>query len=855
MRPISLYLRNFKSYGEETPVLNFDAFDAVLLTGENGNGKSSLADAISWCIWGYCKGMDGRKGGMDDLVRTGADEMEVSFVFEEDGNIYKIIRKRDKRRGQSVLDFQIQRGGQFMPISGDRMDETQDKILKTIKLDYDTYLCTGYLSQGKADLFATKKPNERKEILGEILNLQAYEKLQRRAADKKNELQSRLDLIERELERLNQEIGDKEAVQKELSDTQGRLIQLQAEEAGSRDEINRLLKQREEKQALQNKIDDYRKDIEREQKEIASLEEDAKGLRERILGYQEILKREEEIGRSYEELKKLEQEEKLLREQYEEHNLYLRRIEQLKAEMKDRDRQLGYEMALIKKELDQAAAKAEDLPDLLAQVQKVGEQLSALTELEGQLTDLERQLELLSGETVRLSAHKAALENQLQDLRKRYSTLKEAQMDCPVCKRPLEEHQKEELLKEFNIKGQEMKSELQRIQEELDQLNRKHKDLQSRIQAIRKQLKERGSLEGRAALLDKQLKEGQEAAVRLKDLEAQLQAKKELLEKGEHTRDLSENLKKTEDEMKKLGYRPERHQEVKKRIQSLEEAAEKWQELQSARVKMASEGESLDRITKLMEDRKAHIEGLSRLIGDLERAVHDLPQIIEELKLAEGRHQKLQDSIRTLEARRGALEERRKKIEDTEIRIRERKEEQKEIQDRLEGYRILAEVYGKRGIQAAIIENAIPELQDETNRILAKITDGQFTVEFLTQRENKEGNVIETLDIKISDGMDTRKYETYSGGEEFRINFAIRIALAKILAHRAGANLRMLILDEGFGTLDEKGRERLVEVINAIRDEFDKILVITHIPDLKDAFPAQIEVVKKPSGSTFRMVG
>jgi exonuclease SbcC len=114
---------------------------------------------------------------------------------------------------------------------------------------------------------------------------------------------------------------------------------------------------------------------------------------------------------------------------------------------------------------------------------------------------------------------------------------------------------------------------------------------------------------------------------------------------------------------------------------------------------------------------------------------------------------------------------------------------------------------------------------------------------------------METLDIKISDGMDTRKYETYSGGEEFRINFAIRIALAKILANRAGANMRMLILDEGFGVLDEQGRERLVEVINAIRDEFDKILVITHVRELKDSFPVQIEVVKTPSGSTFEIVG
>ncbi len=111
------------------------------------------------------------------------------------------------------------------------------------------------------------------------------------------------------------------------------------------------------------------------------------------------------------------------------------------------------------------------------------------------------------------------------------------------------------------------------------------------------------------------------------------------------------------------------------------------------------------------------------------------------------------------------------------------------------------------------------------------------------------------MDIKISDESGTRKYETYSGGEEFRINFAIRIALSKVLAHRAGASLRMLILDEGFGVLDEQGREKLVEAINSIRDEFDKILVITHIQDLKEAFPLRLEVTKAVNGSTFKMTG
>ena len=60
-------------------------------------------------------------------------------------------------------------------------------------------------------------------------------------------------------------------------------------------------------------------------------------------------------------------------------------------------------------------------------------------------------------------------------------------------------------------------------------------------------------------------------------------------------------------------------------------------------------------------------------------------------------------------------------------------------------------------------------------------------------------------------------------------------------------------MDEGFGTQDAQGRERLIEAINAISDDFACILVITHIEELQDAFPARINVTKTPEGSRFEI--
>ena len=122
------------------------------------------------------------------------------------------------------------------------------------------------------------------------------------------------------------------------------------------------------------------------------------------------------------------------------------------------------------------------------------------------------------------------------------------------------------------------------------------------------------------------------------------------------------------------------------------------------------------------------------------------------------------------------------------------------------------------------------------------------------RRERRIGIPSEEMDIKISDEVGTRSYETFSGGEAFRINFALRIALSKLLARRSGAPLPILFIDEGFGSQDTAGQDRLREAIQSIQTDFEKIIVITHIEQIKESFPNRIEVTKTSNGSTFVVV-
>ena len=198
------------------------------------------------------------------------------------------------------------------------------------------------------------------------------------------------------------------------------------------------------------------------------------------------------------------------------------------------------------------------------------------------------------------------------------------------------------------------------------------------------------------------------------------------------------------------------------------------------------------------------------------------------------------DILETLRARKAGYE---KKCED--------------LQKQIARYRTLERAFGKDGVPALLIEQALPQIEDKANELLDRLSDGQMSIRFATQTEYKDkrrDDLKETLDIQISDGAGIRNYEMYSGGEAFRVNFAIRLALSKILAQRKGARLQTLVIDEGFGSQDIQGRQRLIEAINLVKHDFAKILVITHLDELKDAFPTRIEVHKTERGSTLNVI-
>jgi exonuclease SbcC len=307
-----------------------------------------------------------------------------------------------------------------------------------------------------------------------------------------------------------------------------------------------------------------------------------------------------------------------------------------------------------------------------------------------------------------------------------------------------------------------------------------------------------------------------------------------------------------------LGYDRTTHQNLLDSLRQAQSWQLKYQELHKAQQEYPQIQAKLTELEQLLatrlENKQASYEQLQEHLAQQETIVDHRQEINTLEQQIQQRRQQLDELI----SRSGRLQQSLTQIEQLQVQYQDTGKQLQDYEKQYRIYQALTQAFGKNGIQALTIENILPQLEAETNQILARLTGNQFYVQFLTQKASKgtsqkKTKLIDTLDIVIADAGGTRPYETYSGGEAFRINFSVRLALAKLLAQRSGTSLQMLIVDEGFGTQDAEGCNRLVGAINAIAADFACILTVTHMPQFKEAFQTRIEVYKDEQGSNLQV--
>ncbi len=854
MIPLQLRVRNFMCYRDDVPPLDFSGIDLACLTGANGHGKSALLDAMTWALWGKA-----RAKRDDELIHLGQSEMEVEFTFDLGGTVYRVLRKRDStKRGQTVLDLQVRELAQparFRSVAEAGVRATQAAIVRLLRMDYETFTNSCFLLQGEADAFTTRTPAERKRVLGEILGLGQYDEYERRAKELAKEKDRQLAGLEGLLRDIERELARQPEFEAELAEVESEVDELSQAVTRAEETLRELRHEKQVLESQQARLRDLERRRQQAKQELAEIEDQISQRQRRLQDYEATLAERAEIEEGYAALSEARGAEAAWNER-------LKTYAQLQNQQRDLERAIEAARHELELELERLRERTREWEKRAAvrqategQLQEVRTFLAQLDELQAERDAAQEQAQALAEESAGLRVRNDQFRAEMDTLKEKLDLLEEEEADatCPLCGQALSPDHRREVAAQFGAEGKGLANAYRANTARRLAIGDESKRLAVQLQKLDRELAGLPAQQRRQAQLEQTLVEAQRAEDQLNVASAELDALVERLRSGLYAPAEQEATAHLAAELEALGYEPETHERVRGQVASLLPFEESYLRLQSALERAGEEREALAALWPRQARWQEALEKDEAQRESLAAEVLRLPAVSAEVALGE---QAAEDLKRQSSRARLALGAARQKLahcrrlsveKERHVLERQRLAEEKLTFDELR----LA--FGKKGIQAMIIEAAIPEIEFEANRLLARMTAGRMHVRFETQRETLKGDTIETLDIYIADELGTRSYELFSGGEAFRVNFAIRIALSKLLARRAGAQLQLLVIDEGFGTQDAEGRERLVEAINSIRDDFARILVITHIEELKDAFPVRIEVTKTPSGSQFSL--
>ncbi len=853
MIPIKLTITGFLSY-QDTVELDFTSFDLACISGSNGAGKSSLLDAFTWALFGQARKRD------DSLINLQSSLAEVALVFDYEGNTYRVQRTLPKGK-TTRLEFQILQPAdkKWKVLTGETLRNTQENIEHTLRLDYETFVNASFFLQGKADQFTQQKAGDRKRILGSILGLEVWETYRQRVNDRRRGAEAEILGLDGRMAEINAELKEEEARTERLAALQAELKSL----AKARKTQEQVLEQARKVEASlieQRKlVDMLARQLESAQLRHAELSERLTDRIQEREVYVQRVARANEIETAYNawqaQRAELERWEKIA-ERFREHDARrqapLLEIEAEKGQLsKELEQLVGTE-----KSVQEQSATAMEVESQLKTAQQALEQAEeALNQRKG----LDVELQFARQRQADARAENPRLKAEMIELKERVDKLSETEeAACPLCGRPMDTYERNLLIEQITTQGTELgdrfRTNLAFLQE-ADQLVREIEEHIASLTAVEDerlvQMQKITRLQGQLEFIHQSQETWQQVgALRLVEV-------RQILTSESFAGEARQVLAQIDEELKAIGYDSAAHYACRQQEAQSRPAEGEYRALESARAAL----QPLQR-----EIEQGQVQS-AKLAGDVSQQQHDYNEAADRLTAAQAVAPDLDETERILHdlleqenTKRmevGAAQQKVLVLKDLKVRLKDITTQREELARLVGQYKLLDRAFGKDGVPALLIEQALPEIENRANELLERLSEGTMSVRFATQaafKDKKRDDLKETLDILISDGAGTRDYELYSGGEAFRVNFAIRLALSELLAKRAGARLQTLVVDEGFGSQDAQGRQHLIEAINMVKPDFAKVLIISHIDELKEAFPNRIEVEKTERGSTIRVV-
>ena len=870
MRIRRIKIKNFRAH-EKSEVEFSDGIN--LLIGQNGAGKSSILEAVFAAL--YMGHPSFPRGYLQANMRVNAKGgIALALEFEHGGKAYKIVRDAKK---SELLE------------NGSLIAEKSSDIARWVERNvYPIQVFTNalYIRQGEIEGIITNREIMEK-VLRKVLGIEDYENAERNAVEVIRELRRKREYLGKLIER-------KADVEASLREAEERFSETLRRISGLRGKVGKLEREFKEAEKEYSLLKTLKEELEGLEKGKAVLEQRIKAEKERIADYEgqisEVKREIEELEEKFSRLKELEP---LEREYIRLKSLLslkddLARLDLSAARLKEKKKTLEEKTSKISEvskkiaglerkeaalrdtyqELKRKNSIYQRVLGLKAEAERYRSELekagTAPEKLEKELSSVDKakeELENLREEVARIREKVASLRGQKEKLLENLSKLEGAKV-CPLCKRPISEHEEGEIKAEYDAEIASIEEKLEKSSKELEKLRKKELKLREVVKREPKliRLKKTADLlrevEERISKYD--LGELEKAAEEFENVKTRLiEIKKELRQLREELKDLEkagEELEKVEEQLTEIGVKKKKIKEklsgegftsfagVEERLGELEPAYREYLSLKAVPAQ-------LERAKKKLDVLKRKREGSVKTLGELEKESKELAVEIENLskefseeayREAEKRYM---ESARELEKAKTELKGAEEVRDEVMRLLDELKAKKKEIEDAEKEMETVEKaiadmtVFKEKVARLKAEEElrGLEEVQKLAGETFSEMTEGKYQGIKL-KRVKKYGR--ERVELKVLYAGNEVGLEFLSGGERIALGLAFRLALS---LYKVG-NLELLILDEPTPFLDEERRKKLVEIISSQLRKIPQVIIVSHDEELKDAADYVIRV-------------
>ena len=846
--PRTVEVTNYRSYTSAS--FDFEPVHMAMVNGQNGVGKSSLfMDAIADCLFEQT-----RKEDVGGWVRDGTKSGAITFAFGLGGQEYRVIRTRTKSgRGTLALQRFNAETVAWEDESDTTMKLTQEKIIRLLGMDCNTFCSIALIRQDAYGLFLDADSDRRMEVLSALLGLDIYSRMEdgaRAAATEKR----------REIAALQTKIGVMVDQINQKGDFQTKDAELEAQAEALEGEVKEL----EEAQRAADAAATLREEIVKQaQEKNAKVTEYAEARASKAAELAKIRARHEAAvvgARGIEEAQKASDDLEATRRRLEELTLKRDRDKELSRDIENYAAVAGesegkinrlessraqYEGIMARREEIEAAqaalatigsrveatqAKVDELKVASEACRKAKAELDTFTgDSRLHISNLENRLAVLQGEAEKLGDSGCPIPDGASC--KFLASATKAKRDIPAL---------EEEIKRAKAYGVEEGDRLTRIFEEAKAAEEAIGDpmaLLMDIEAERKRLQAVADLAPQLSA----------AEAKLEEIARNIAAERTNIEGAESW------IKSLREEQKALAPDMEEYERLYDAIPRLKELADMLGPCQTNKATaeaLAPQIESLEKEIADLEEKRDKAE------AEAQDATARIPDPPSGFLCLEVSIKMKREALTSIASQRGAISSKLETIAKAEEDSAALRRDAENAATTLNDYTTLAQAFGIDGIQYMIIRGVVPEIMRQSNDILAAMTGGRMAVDIRTEKEQKSTKqIVNSLEVWINTlAGGTRPYQSHSGGEKVKIALAVTLGLADVKARRAGVQLGMLFIDEP-PFLDGDGTEAYADALvsMATRNPDMRILAISHDPTMKARFSQNIIVSAGEDGSTVAM--